>query len=153
MEFLVSRGCIHRDLAARNVLVSGDLTIKIADFGLARDVRDYAYYRKRSAGRLPVRWMAPESLENNYYTEHSDVWSFGVLFWEIMTFGCTPYRKLPVHFLYDYLKSGNRLSRPEIFQETIYTLMLECWKFDPEERPRFSCLVVKLQDILNETAL
>ncbi|XP_073965214.1 fibroblast growth factor receptor homolog 1-like [Choristoneura fumiferana] len=73
MEFLVSRGCIHRDLAARNVLVSGDLTIKIADFGLARDVRDYAYYRKRSAGRLPVRWMAPESLENNYYTEHSDV--------------------------------------------------------------------------------
>ncbi|KAI8433425.1 hypothetical protein MSG28_015464 [Choristoneura fumiferana] len=111
--------CIHRDLAARNVLVSGDLTIKIADFGLARDVRDYAYYRKRSAGRLPVRWMAPESLENNYYTEHSDVWSFGVLFWEIMTFGCTPYRKLPVHFLYDYLKSGNRLSRPEIFQETM----------------------------------
>ncbi|XP_073959715.1 fibroblast growth factor receptor homolog 1-like [Choristoneura fumiferana] len=148
MEFLVSRGCIHRDLAARNVLVAAR-ALKVADFGLARDVRGADYYRKRAAGKLPVRWMAPESLAQNYYTAYSDVWSFGVLVWEIMTFGCTPYRDISVHVLYQYLKSGQRLSIPNGCSREIYALMLQCWTFSPTSRPQFSDLAVNLQEMLN----
>ena len=87
MEYLGSRKCIHRDLAARNILVAKDYIIKIADFGLARDVQINDYYRKKGEGFLPVRWMAPESLLENRFSVKSDVWSFSVLIWVIMTLG------------------------------------------------------------------
>ncbi len=92
MSFLSSKKIIHRDLAARNVLIGdGDLVCKVADFGFARDVVDSNVYERKSEGRLPIRWMAPESLYDNCYTDRSDVWSFGVLMWEIVALGATPY--------------------------------------------------------------
>ncbi|KAI8437751.1 hypothetical protein MSG28_011985 [Choristoneura fumiferana] len=129
--------CIHRDLAARNVLVAAH-ALKVADFGLARDVRGADYYRKRAPGKLPVRWMAPESLAHNYYTKKSDVWSFGVLMWEIMTFGNTPYAQIPVHYLYNYLRMGKRMEKPANCGQEVYDLMRHCCSFNPDDRPTFT---------------
>ncbi|XP_047993151.1 fibroblast growth factor receptor homolog 1-like isoform X2 [Leguminivora glycinivorella] len=149
MEYLASRGCIHRDLAARNVLVTGARVLKVADFGLARDVRDSDYYRKRTAGKLPVRWMAPESLCHNYYNTKSDVWSFGVLTWEIMSYGETPYAKIPVHFLYNYLRQGKRMQKPENCSENMYQVIQHSCSFNPDDRPSFSELKDKLEEMVS----
>ncbi|XP_037071690.1 fibroblast growth factor receptor 3-like, partial [Pollicipes pollicipes] len=121
MEYLASRKCIHRDLAARNVLVGEDKTLKIADFGMARDVREKDYYRKVTGGRLPVKWMAPEALFDQLYTTGSDVWSFGVLLWEIMTMGCAPYPTVnSVDELGDWLRQGRRMARPAACPASVY---------------------------------
>uniref|UniRef100_A0A8C5JY21 Fibroblast growth factor receptor 3 n=1 Tax=Junco hyemalis TaxID=40217 RepID=A0A8C5JY21_JUNHY len=112
MEYLASQKCIHRDLAARNVLVTEDNVMKIADFGLARDVHNIDYYKKTTNGRLPVKWMAPEALFDRVYTHQSDVWSFGVLLWEIFTLGGSPYPGIPVEELFKLLKEGHRMDKP-----------------------------------------
>uniref|UniRef100_T1DCI5 receptor protein-tyrosine kinase n=1 Tax=Cupiennius salei TaxID=6928 RepID=T1DCI5_CUPSA len=148
MEYLASKKCIHRDLAARNVLVMEDKILKIADFGLARDVHLNDYYRKKKRGMLPVKWMALESLIDRLYTTKSDVWSFGVLMWEIMTLGGLPYATVPPERLFTLLQSGHRLEKPQNCPVDVYLLMLECWSATPEDRPTFSNLVRDLGALL-----
>ncbi|KAK6475667.1 fibroblast growth factor receptor 4-like [Huso huso] len=148
MEYLASKRCIHRDLAARNVLVTEDNIMKIADFGLARGVHQIDYYKKTTNGRLPVKWMAPEALFDRVYTHQSDVWSFGVLMWEIFTLGGSPYPGIPVEELFKLLKEGHRMDKPSNCTHELYMLMSECWHAVPTHRPTFKQLVNELDRIL-----
>lgn len=148
MEYLSSKKCIHRDLAARNVLVVENSVMKIADFGLARDLQNIDYYKKKSDGRLPVKWMAPEALFDRVYTTQSDVWSYGILLWEIMTLGGTPYPSVPVEKLFQLLKDGHRMEKPQGCSTEVYTVMRECWNQSPYQRPTFAELVEGLDRIL-----
>ncbi|XP_048176003.1 vascular endothelial growth factor receptor 3 isoform X5 [Corvus hawaiiensis] len=151
MEFLASRKCIHRDLAARNILLSENNVVKICDFGLARDIyKDPDYVRKGSA-RLPLKWMAPESIFDKVYTTQSDVWSFGVLLWEIFSLGASPYPGVQINEEFcQRLKDGTRMRAPEYATAEIYRIMLSCWHGDPKERPTFSDLVEILGNLLQE---
>ncbi|XP_017672952.1 PREDICTED: vascular endothelial growth factor receptor kdr-like isoform X2 [Lepidothrix coronata] len=149
MEFLASRKCIHRDLAARNILLSENNVVKICDFGLARDIyKDPDYVRKGDA-RLPLKWMAPEAIFDKIYTTQSDVWSFGVLLWEIFSLGASPYPGVQIDE--DFcrrLKEGTRMRSPEYSTPEVYQTMLDCWHGDPTERPTFTELVERLGDLL-----
>uniref|UniRef100_A0A286Y3W6 Fibroblast growth factor receptor n=1 Tax=Cavia porcellus TaxID=10141 RepID=A0A286Y3W6_CAVPO len=157
MEYLASQKCIHRDLAARNVLVTENNVMKIADFGLARDINNIDYYKKTTNGRLPVKWMAPEALFDRVYTHQSDVWSFGVLMWEIFTLGGSPYPGIPVEELFKLLKEGHRMDKPANCTNELYMMMRDCWHAVPSQRPTFKQLVEDLDRILtlttNETFL
>ncbi|XP_063058806.1 fibroblast growth factor receptor 4 [Engraulis encrasicolus] len=148
MEYLASNRCIHRDLAARNVLVTEDNVMKIADFGLARGVHQIDYYKKTTNGRLPVKWMAPEALFDRVYTHQSDVWSFGVLMWEIFTLGGSPYPGIPVEELFKLLKEGHRMDKPSNCTHELYMKMRECWHAVPTQRPTFKQLVEELDRLL-----
>uniref|UniRef100_A0A8C3GKM6 Vascular endothelial growth factor receptor 2 n=1 Tax=Cairina moschata TaxID=8855 RepID=A0A8C3GKM6_CAIMO len=149
MEFLASRKCIHRDLAARNILLSDNNVVKICDFGLARDIyKDPDYVRKGDA-RLPLKWMAPETIFDRVYTIQSDVWSFGVLLWEIFSLGASPYPgvKIDEEFC-RRLKEGTRMRAPDYTTPEMYQTMLDCWHGDPKQRPTFSELVEHLGNLL-----
>ncbi|XP_075427287.1 fibroblast growth factor receptor 3 isoform X3 [Ascaphus truei] len=152
MEYLASQKCIHRDLAARNVLVTDDNVMKIADFGLARDIHNIDYYKKTTNGRLPVKWMAPEALFDRVYTHQSDVWSFGVLLWEIFTLGGSPYPGIPVEELFKLLKEGHRMDKPANCTHELYMIMRECWHAVPSQRPTFKQLVEDLDRVLTVTS-
>lgn len=149
MEFLASRKCIHRDLAARNILLSENNVVKICDFGLARDVyKDPDYVRKGEA-RLPLKWMAPEAIFDKVYTTQSDVWSFGVLMWEIFSLGASPYPGVQIDEEFCCrLKEGTRMRAPEYSSSEIYQTMLDCWHGEPLKRPSFTELVGRLGDLL-----
>ncbi|KAK6493479.1 fibroblast growth factor receptor 3-like [Huso huso] len=152
MEYLASQKCIHRDLAARNVLVTDDNVMKIADFGLARDVHNIDYYKKTTNGRLPVKWMAPEALFDRVYTHQSDVWSYGVLLWEIFTLGGSPYPGIPVEELFKLLKEGHRMDKPANCTHELYMIMRECWHAVPSQRPTFKQLVEDHDRVLTMTS-
>ncbi|XP_044060950.1 vascular endothelial growth factor receptor 3 [Siniperca chuatsi] len=154
MEFLASRKCIHRDLAARNILLSENNIVKICDFGLARDIyKDPDYVRKGNA-RLPLKWMAPESIFDKVYTSQSDVWSFGVLLWEIFSLGASPYPGVQIDEDFcKRLKDGVRMRAPETASPEIYGIMLACWQGEPKERPTFPALVQILGDLLQDNNL
>ncbi|KAM9743136.1 fibroblast growth factor receptor 1-A isoform 1-T1 [Menidia menidia] len=152
MEYLASKKCIHRDLAARNVLVTEDNVMKIADFGLARDIHHIDYYKKTTNGRLPVKWMAPEALFDRIYTHQSDVWSFGVLLWEIFTLGGSPYPGVPVEELFKLLKEGHRMDKPSTCTHELYMMMRDCWHAVPSHRPTFKQLVEDLDRCLAMTS-
>uniref|UniRef100_A0A3B4B042 receptor protein-tyrosine kinase n=1 Tax=Periophthalmus magnuspinnatus TaxID=409849 RepID=A0A3B4B042_9GOBI len=148
MEFLASRKCIHRDLAARNILLSENNVVKICDFGLARDVyKDPDYVRKGDA-RLPLKWMAPEAIFDKVYTTQSDVWSFGVLMWEIFSLA-SPYPGVQIDEEFCCrLKEGTRMRAPEYSSSESYQTMLDCWHGEPLKRPSFTELVGRLGDLL-----
>ncbi|XP_069882583.1 proto-oncogene tyrosine-protein kinase receptor Ret-like [Dipodomys merriami] len=148
MEYLAEMKLIHRDLAARNILVAEGRKMKISDFGLSRDVYEADTYVKRSKGRIPVKWMAIESLFNDIYTTQSDVWSFGVLLWEIVTLGGNPYPGIPPERLFNLLKTGHRLERPYNCSEEMYSLMLQCWKQEPDSRPVFADISKDLEKMM-----
>ncbi|XP_028299628.1 tyrosine-protein kinase receptor Tie-1 isoform X2 [Gouania willdenowi] len=141
MHYLSDKQFIHRDLAARNVLVGDNLVAKIADFGLSRGEEVYV---KKTMGRLPVRWMAIESLNYSVYTTKSDVWSFGVLLWEIVSLGGTPYCGMTCAELYEKLPQGYRMEKPKNCDDEVYELMRQCWRDRPYERPPFSQISVQL---------
>ncbi|KAF7657524.1 hypothetical protein LDENG_00025950 [Lucifuga dentata] len=141
MHYLSDKQFIHRDLAARNVLVGDSLVAKIADFGLSRGEEVYV---KKTMGRLPVRWMAIESLNYSVYTTKSDVWSFGVLLWEIVSLGGTPYCGMTCAELYEKLPQGYRMEKPKNCDDEVYELMKQCWRDRPYERPPFSQISVQL---------
>ncbi|XP_034036391.1 vascular endothelial growth factor receptor 2 isoform X2 [Thalassophryne amazonica] len=153
MDFLSSRKCIHRDLAARNILLSVNNVVKICDFGLARDVyKDPDYVRKGDA-RLPLKWMAPETIFDRVYTTQSDVWSFGVLLWEIFSLGASPYPGICIDESFcRRLKEGTRMRAPEYATNEIYQTMLDCWLDRPTDRPTFIELVEHLGNLLQASA-
>uniref|UniRef100_A0A673MBU5 receptor protein-tyrosine kinase n=1 Tax=Sinocyclocheilus rhinocerous TaxID=307959 RepID=A0A673MBU5_9TELE len=153
MEFLASRKCIHRDLAARNILLSENNVVKICDFGLARDVyKDPDYVRKGDA-RLPLKWMAPETIFDRVYTTQSDVWSFGVLLWEIFSLGASPYPGVCIDESFcRRLKEGTRMRAPDYATPEIYQTMLDCWLDRSKDRPTFTQLVEHLGNLLQASA-
>ncbi|XP_064419146.1 proto-oncogene tyrosine-protein kinase receptor Ret [Latimeria chalumnae] len=148
MQYLAEMKLVHRDLAARNVLVAEGRKMKISDFGLSRDVYEEDSYVKRSKGRIPVKWMAIESLFDHIYTTQSDVWSFGVLLWEIVTLGGNPYPGIAPERLFNLLKTGYRMERPENCTEEMYNLMLRCWKQESDKRPTFSEISKELEKMM-----
>uniref|UniRef100_A0AAQ4RFS0 receptor protein-tyrosine kinase n=1 Tax=Gasterosteus aculeatus aculeatus TaxID=481459 RepID=A0AAQ4RFS0_GASAC len=148
MQYLAEMKLVHRDLAARNVLVAEGRKMKISDFGLSRDVYEEDSYVKRSKGRIPVKWMAIESLFDHIYTTQSDVWSFGVLLWEIVTLGGNPYPGIAPERLFNLLKTGYRMERPENCSEEMYNLMLRCWKQESEKRQTFTDISKELEKMM-----
>ncbi|XP_076595337.1 platelet-derived growth factor receptor beta [Chaetodon auriga] len=152
MEFLASKNCVHRDLAARNVLICEGKLVKICDFGLARDIMHDSNYISKGSTFLPLKWMAPESIFHNLYTTLSDVWSYGILLWEIFTLGGTPYPDLPMNELfYNALKRGYRMTKPAHASDEVYDIMKKCWDEKFEKRPEFSFLVHSVGNMLAES--
>ncbi|XP_076637189.1 tyrosine-protein kinase receptor torso-like [Colletes latitarsis] len=149
MEFLSSNRIIHRDLAARNILVCEDGVVKISDFGLSRAVYQENLYRKKGHGKLPLRWMAIEALTHQLYSTYSDVWSFGILLWEIVTMGAVPYPGIPNNAILGLLKSGYRMERPPSCGVELYNIMLSCWTARPQSRPTLTQLKQSVDKILS----
>uniref|UniRef100_A0A2K5HKU3 receptor protein-tyrosine kinase n=1 Tax=Colobus angolensis palliatus TaxID=336983 RepID=A0A2K5HKU3_COLAP len=120
MEYLSNRNFLHRDLAARNCMLRDDMTVCVADFGLSKKIYSGDYYRQGRIAKMPVKWIAIESLADRVYTSKSDVWAFGVTMWEIATRGMTPYPGVQNHEMYDYLLHGHRLKQPEDYLQKLY---------------------------------
>jgi tyrosine-protein kinase receptor torso len=150
MDFLAQNKVVHRDLAARNVLVCPNKVVKIADFGLSRDIYQENMYRKTTKGKLPIKWLALESMTHQVYTSQSDVWAFGILLYEIVTLGSNPYPSVPVNRLLSLLKNGYRMERPLNCDEEIYKVMYSCWLTHPGDRPSFEDLIVQIQELINK---
>ncbi|KAF7213892.1 receptor-type tyrosine-protein kinase FLT3 [Nothobranchius furzeri] len=149
MEFLSSKNCIHRDLAARNVLVTKNRLVKIGDFGLARDIDNDSNYVVRGNVRLPVKWMAPESIFQGMYTMKSDIWAYGILLWEIFSLGVTPYPGIKVDAtFYSMIERGFKMEQPYYANDSVYKVMCSCWALNPSDRPSFSKLVSFMCDQL-----
>ena len=138
MEYLSGHHYVHRDLAARNCLVGENLTVKISDFGLSRDIYAADYYRVQSKSLLPVRWMPPESILYGKFTTESDVWSFGVVLWEIYSYGLQPYYGYSNQEVIEMIRSRQLLPCPEDCPSRMYAFMVECWHEVPNRRPTFA---------------
>ncbi|KAJ2948131.1 hypothetical protein O0L34_g9931 [Tuta absoluta] len=144
MAYLSAKKFVHRDLAARNCMVAGDLTVKVGDFGMTRDIYETDYYRKGTKGLLPVRWMSPESLKDGVFSSSSDAWSYGVVLWEMATLAMQPYQGLSNEQVVRYVVEGGVMERPEQCPELLYELMRACWAHRPHLRPSFLQLVAQL---------
>ncbi|XP_049710273.1 focal adhesion kinase 1 isoform X3 [Elephas maximus indicus] len=149
LAYLESKRFVHRDIAARNVLVSSPDCVKLGDFGLSRCMEDSTYY-KASKGKLPIKWMAPESINFRRFTSASDVWMFGVCMWEILMHGVKPFQGVKNNDVIGRIENGERLPMPPNCPPTLYSLMTKCWAYDPSRRPRFTELKAQLSTILEE---
>lgn len=147
MAYIASKGILHRDLASRNILVSRDKICKVADFGFARRVNDECVYQRSSANPIPVKWMAPEATTENRYTTKSDVFSLGIVMWEIVTLGATPYENMTSNEAVEFVKAGGRLERPKHCKDELFDIMSACWHQDPDERPTFKEVSKQLEKL------
>ncbi|KAL2078715.1 hypothetical protein ACEWY4_026400 [Coilia grayii] len=150
MSYLEDVRLVHRDLAARNVLVKSPSIVKITDFGLARllDIDETEYHA--DGGKVPIKWMALESILHRKFTHQSDVWSYGVTVWELMTFGAKPYDLIPARDIPELLEGGDRLPQPPICTKEFYMIMVNCWKIDPDSRPKFRELVTEFSTMARD---
>ncbi|XP_034173777.1 tyrosine-protein kinase Fer isoform X2 [Osmia lignaria lignaria] len=135
MRYLESKYCIHRDLAARNCLVGYESIVKISDFGMSREEEEYIV--SDGMKQIPIKWTAPEALNFGKYTSLCDVWSYGVLMWEIFSKGGSPYSGMSNSQAREKIDAGYRMPAPENTPDEIYRLMLRCWEYEPEKRPHF----------------
>ncbi|XP_075887762.1 insulin-like growth factor 1b receptor isoform X2 [Nelusetta ayraudi] len=148
MAYLNANKFVHRDLAARNCMVAEDFAVKIGDFGMTRDIYETDYYRKGGKGLLPVRWMSPESLKDGVFTICSDVWSFGVVLWEIATLAEQPYQGLSNEQVLRFVMEGGLLEKPQNCPDMLFELMRMCWQYNPKMRPAFVEIISSLKDEL-----
>ncbi|KAK5648851.1 hypothetical protein RI129_003743 [Pyrocoelia pectoralis] len=148
MEYLSGLRVVHRDLALRNVLMCENKIVKVADFGLSRDVYQDNVYLKTGTGKLPIKWMALESLSHQQYTTQSDVWSYGVVLWEIVTLGGNPYATISPRDMLSILRSGYRMECPKNCSLELYAIMRQCWRDSAKERPTFHDLKLMIEELL-----
>ncbi|KAL4623543.1 insulin-like growth factor 1 receptor isoform X1 [Arapaima gigas] len=148
MAYLNANKFVHRDLAARNCMVAEDFTVKIGDFGMTRDIYETDYYRKGGKGLLPVRWMSPESLKDGVFTTNSDVWSFGVVLWEIATLAEQPYQGMSNEQVLRFVMDGGLLDKPDNCPDMLFELMRMCWQYNPKMRPSFLEIINSIKDEL-----
>ncbi|OQR72636.1 tyrosine-protein kinase Src64B-like [Tropilaelaps mercedesae] len=141
MQYLESKQLIHRDLAARNILVGENNIVKVADFGLARIIED-SEYTARQGAKFPIKWTAPEAALYGKFSIKSDVWSYGILLYELITFGQIPYPGMPNRQVIEYIEQGNRMPKPQGVEcpDSVYQCMVHCWDAEPEKRPTFEYL-------------
>lgn len=145
LDYLSQNHFVHRDLATRNCLVSRNLQVKIADFGLSQDIYTTDYFKMGDAELLPIRWMPPEAILYSKFTTQSDIWSFGVVLWEIFSFGIQPYFSMTNEEVVHHVRGGSVMNCPEGCPSEIYDLMVDCWVMDPTERPRANEIYIGLQ--------
>ncbi|KAL8179750.1 UNVERIFIED_CONTAM: hypothetical protein K2H54_072310 [Gekko kuhli] len=150
MAYIEQRNYIHRDLRAANILVSGMLVCKIADFGLARVIEDNEYTAREGA-KFPIKWTAPEAINYGCFSIKSDVWSFGILLMEIITYGRTPYPGMSTQEVMRAIERGYRMPQTESCPDELYEIMTRCWKNKPEDRPTFEYNQSVLEDFFTAT--
>ncbi|GMT26857.1 hypothetical protein PFISCL1PPCAC_18154, partial [Pristionchus fissidentatus] len=151
LEYLSGRGYVHRDIAARNILVDDNYSVKIGDFGLCRKVHEEQELYLSRGGRLPIKWMSPEALRRYEMSTASDVWSFGILLFEIITLGGSPYPNWEPSEILPRLEAGERMSRPDNCPDAVFAAMCDCWADIPEKRPDFTSLRSQLATALEQT--
>ena len=152
MMYLEGMNFIHRDLAARNCLLAGNNVVKVGDFGLSRLLRE-DMYTARQGSKFPIKWTAPEALAYNEFTVKSDVWAFGVLLWELATYGISPYPGLDLSQVYDKLHGGYRMPAPEGCPDEVYGLMNKCWAWGAYDRPSFVDIHRELNDMFDSRSV
>uniref|UniRef100_A0A3B3US42 Tyrosine-protein kinase receptor n=1 Tax=Poecilia latipinna TaxID=48699 RepID=A0A3B3US42_9TELE len=151
MIYLASQHFVHRDLATRNCLVGNGLLVKIGDFGMSRDIYSTDYYRVGGHTMLPIRWMPPESIMYRKFTTESDVWSFGVILWEIFTYGKQPWFQLANNEVIECITQGRVLERPRVCPKEVYDIMLGCWQREPQQRLIIKDIQKKLLALMKST--
>ncbi|XP_033237103.1 ephrin type-B receptor 1-B isoform X4 [Drosophila pseudoobscura] len=150
MSYLSDMNYVHRDLAARNVLVNAQLICKIADFGLSREIENASDAYTTRGGKIPVRWTAPEAIAFRKFTSASDVWSYGVVLWEVMSYGERPYWNWSNQDVIKSIEKGYRLPAPMDCPEALYQLMLDCWQKQRTHRPTFASIVSTLDNLARQ---